>query len=305
VARFPDRQVSVVIPTIGRPELLRNCLASVLACDPRPGEVLVVDQSSERSTQQLVTETFEGHVRHISCDGRGVARAMNVGLRAASHARVLVTHDDCTVARDWVGVCLEATQAEPRGVITGRVLPPDGSPYVPSTKSSTESEDFTGIFTTGVLWPNNMCLNREAAADIGGFDERRGFWNAAEDNDFCYRWLRAGGSLRYEPRMLVWHHDWRSPEQLVRLHITYARSQGVFYAKHLYENRDRNMLPMIKAELRLIGGEIREDVRSLAHAFVPGSEPRPPRWQRPEREKLPYLFIGMIEGWLESRRLAS
>jgi GT2 family glycosyltransferase len=230
---------------------------------------------------------------------------MNIGLRAAAHSRVLVTHDDCTVSRDWVGVGFEASQADPRGVITGRVLPPDGSPYVPSIKSSTEPEDFTGIITTGVLWPNNMYLNREAVADIGGFDERKGFWGAAEDNDLCYRWLRAGGSLRYEPRMLVWHHDWRSPEQLVRLHITYARSQGVFYTKHLYENRDRNMLPMIKAELRLMRRELREGVRGLAHAFVPGSETRPPRWQRPEREKLPYLFIGMIEGWLECRRLAS
>jgi hypothetical protein len=30
------RPVSVVIPTIGRPALLRECLASIAACDPRP-----------------------------------------------------------------------------------------------------------------------------------------------------------------------------------------------------------------------------------------------------------------------------
>jgi GT2 family glycosyltransferase len=197
------------------------------------------------------------------------------------------------------------SQADPHGIVTGRVLPFDGSPYVPSIKSSTEPMDFTGQALTGVLWSGNMCLDRDAVAETGGFDERQGFWAGAEDNDFCYRWLAAGGSLRYEPRMVVWHHDWRSPEQLIRLHINYARSQGVFYAKHLYENQDRNMLPMIEAELRVVGRELREGVRSLAHAFVRGSETRPPRWQRPERERLPYLFIGMIEGWLECRRLAS
>ena len=298
-----DLQLTVVIPTIGRPQLLRNCLESVLACDPSPSEMLVVDQSGGRSTQQLVNQTFEGRVRHIACDGRGIARAMNVGLEAASYPRVLVTHDDCTVSRDWVGVASQASQADPGGVVTGRVLPPDGSPYVPSTKSSTEPEDFTGLITTGVLWPNNMCLNREAVADIGGFDERRGFWHAAEDNDFCYRWLRAGGSLRYEPRMLVWHHDWRSPEQLVRLHINYARSQGVFYAKHLYENRDPNMIPMLRHELHLIRRELRDGVRSFVHPLIRNPESRQPRWQREARERMPYLFIGMIEGWLECRRL--
>jgi GT2 family glycosyltransferase len=303
VTTLPDPQISVVIPTIGRPHLLRKCLESVFGCDPPPSEVLVVDQSGERSTQQLVQEAFEGRVRHISCDGRGIARATNVGLRAASHARVLVTHDDCTVARDWVGVASQVSQADPHGVVTGRVLPPDGSPHVPSTKSSPEPEDFTGRVLTGVLFPSNMCLNRAAVADIGGFDERKGFWYAAEDNDFCYRWLRAGGSLRYEPRMIVWHHDWRTPEQLVRTHISYARSQGVFYAKNLYEYRDRNMLPMLRHELHTVRQELRQGVRNFAHPLVHVAESRPPRWQRQEREKMPYLFIGMIEGWLECRRL--
>ena len=36
--------VTVVIPTVGRP-LLRQCLGSIAAADPRPAEVIVVDQS--------------------------------------------------------------------------------------------------------------------------------------------------------------------------------------------------------------------------------------------------------------------
>ena len=37
--------LSVVIPTIGRCELLRRCLRSVLACTRAADEVIVVDQS--------------------------------------------------------------------------------------------------------------------------------------------------------------------------------------------------------------------------------------------------------------------
>ena len=43
---------------------------------------------------------------HRPLDGRrprpGIARAMNIGLRAAHHELVLITNDDITVAPDWV-----------------------------------------------------------------------------------------------------------------------------------------------------------------------------------------------------------
>jgi glycosyltransferase involved in cell wall biosynthesis len=35
--------VTVVVPTIGCPELLEACLASLAACEPRADEVLVAD----------------------------------------------------------------------------------------------------------------------------------------------------------------------------------------------------------------------------------------------------------------------
>jgi GT2 family glycosyltransferase len=42
----------------------------------------------------------------------------------------------------------------------------------------------------------------------------RAFTVAAEDNDFRYRWLTSGRKVRYEPEMVVWHSDWRTPEEL-------------------------------------------------------------------------------------------
>ena len=69
-----------------------------------------------------------------------------------------------------------------------------------------------------------------ACGRLGGFDEH--FVSAAEDCDLCYRWLRAGRSLRYEPGMVVWHDDWRDDAQLDRLHTYYQYWLAFFYAKH-------------------------------------------------------------------------
>ena len=46
--------VSVVVRTIGRPVLLEKALASLARCQPRPAEVLVVDQSEELSGAAVV-----------------------------------------------------------------------------------------------------------------------------------------------------------------------------------------------------------------------------------------------------------
>ena len=282
--------VSVVVPTVGRRDLLAACLRSVLACDPPADDVVVVDQSGGSDVEALLGELGEASLRRVPCDGRGVARAMNRGLAAARHETVLVTHDDCTVAPDWVGVAARHGWAYPGGIVTGRVLPPVGSGYVPSTKVDPRPRDYTGTVTSGVLYPANMVASRRGLQEVGGFDERSSM-AVAEDNDLCYRWLVDGRSFRYEPDMVVWHHDWRTPQQLIRTHVAYARAQGSFYAKHLHAG-DRRVL-------RLLGWDLRHGVRSLAR----GALGRRPRWEDPYREMVVSLLVGLAGGWREARSL--
>ena len=217
--------------------------------------------------------------------------AMNRGLREVRHDTVLVTHDDCVVEDDWVGVAQRLAREHPGAIITGRVLPPGRSTYVPSTKSDPLPRDFTGVVTSGVLFPADMVASRQELQAVGGFDERPSFQVAAEDNDLCYRWLADGRVLRYEPELVVWHHDWRTPEQLVRTHIGYARAQGAFYAKHLHAH-DRRVLPLLRWDLR-------HGLRSL----VLGTLHRTPRWQDPYREMFGSLLVGIVVGWREDREL--
>lgn len=283
--------VSVLVPTIGRRELLEQCLRSVLACDPPPDEVVVVDQSGGREVEALLEELDSRVVRRVACDGRGIARAMNLGLREASYDTVLVTHDDCIVASDWVKTAITHARAHPDGIVTGRVMPAGDSPYVPSVRTDPEPHDHTGTLASGVLFPANMVANRRRILEIGGFDERPSLMVAAEDNDLCYRWLSEGRTFRYEPDLVVWHQDWRSPEQLVQTYKAYGRAQGGYYAKHIHAGDLRI--------LRLLRWDIRQGLRSTARGVLR----REPRWQDPYREMVFPLLAGLIAGWRESRRL--
>ncbi len=277
--------VTVVIPTAGRAAPLQACLGSLSACSPRAAEILVVDQSGREDVRELVDAFADAGARLVRCDGRGVSRGRNDGIRAASNEIVLVTDDDCTVEPGWVGTAWHLMQDAESEILTGRVLPAGDSRSVPSTKEDTDPYDFTGEVHGGALFPNNMVLRRSLVLAIGGFDERFSPAEAAEDNEFCYRWLRGGGRLRFVPALVVHHHDWRSPEELERLYVAYARGQGFFYAKHLR----RGDMTMVRWILR----DVVWALRGLASAAVKRRE----AWTDPRRGIVRGLPRGLLHGF--------
>ena len=277
--------VTVVIPTIGRAEPLRRCLLSIAECSPAPAEVLVVDQSHDPEIAEVVSEVGGGLARVVPSHGLGVARSRNDGLRAAEHDVVLVTDDDCSVPPEWVGVGSRLAAERPGAIVTGRVLPVGDPRAVPSTKDDPASRDLSGERRGGWLFGNNMVLPRDAVLELGGFDERFGPEEAAEDNEFCYRWLKAGRGLRYEPELVVEHYDWRSPDDLERLYVRYARGEGFFYAKHLRRG-DLRML-------RFLARDLWWALRGLASGVVNHREP----WTDSRRGILRGLPGGFAAGW--------
>ena len=283
--------VSVVVPTIGRIERLRACLSSLAACCPGAGEVIVVDQSATTTVSEVVASLGRHEFRTVACERRGVAHGTNLGLQLARHDVVLVTHDDCTVDLSWIGMAWRFMQEDPHRIVTGSVRPGGDPERVPSTIEAPTARDYVHGIDFSVLFPNNMAIHREMALELGGFDERIPF---AEDNDFCYRWLRAGHPMRYEPALVVWHHEWRGDDELERLYVNYAIGQGIFYAKHLRSGE----LAMARHVLR--------DLRLGCRGVVAHVVHRRPKWSDWRQGLLRGLPIGLVKGWrdfsAESRR---
>jgi len=281
-------EVSVVIPTIGRPALLLAALESLSACEPRAAEILVVDQSTNQVSEPVLGQVDLPEARVIRSSGQGIGRAANDGIEAASHDAVLMIHDDCTVSPDWVGVGFGELQRDPEGMISGRVLPAGGdSRLVPSTNTVETPRDYTGDVYRASLYPNNMGCPRNGFLSMGGFDER--IIPAGEDGEFCYRWVRAGRRFRHVPELVVWHHAWRTPEELERMYVGYYRGLGMFYAKHLAK-RD-------PAILRLLATDLYQGLRSLYAARFRGVE----RWADERRGVFQGLPKGLRAGWREFR----
>jgi GT2 family glycosyltransferase len=280
--RATTAPVSIILPTIGRPELVRRCLESLSACLPRAEEILVVDSSPDDDVERVASEFSASGVRALRVDRLGLGHAFNEGLAEARHEIVLLTNDDCTVHDSWVGVGLSHMTKARGALVTGRVLPHGDPDAVPSTIDSDVRCEYRGR-PAFVLYTQCMAVERTPLLAFGGFDGR--IAPSAEDNDLSYRWLRAGRRIRYEPDFLVWHHDWRTREQLRRLYVSYGVGQGMVYGKHLRTGDVRIG--------RFVLRDLYAGARGIVARTIRGSSPTVD-WRPGLLRGLP---LGIVRGW--------
>src|SRR3954466_9199403 len=94
----PEAPVSVIIPTYNRPESCAEAVASVLAQEPAPLEVLVCDNASPAPAAARLLELVEGRpgvrVLRRATNSGGPAAPRNEALRAATAPWVAFLDDD-------------------------------------------------------------------------------------------------------------------------------------------------------------------------------------------------------------------
>jgi glycosyltransferase involved in cell wall biosynthesis len=273
--------VSVIVRTFNRPALLDVCLRSIIGCHPPADEVIVVDQSSDARSLEVANRMGEA-VRHVPLKPPNRATAFNVALAEARNDLVMMTDDDCSVAPNWVDAGLCLARLYPGAIITGQVKPVGDPRRVPSTIQDPVRRVYTGELHSDKLYPNNMIGPRTALLGLGGFDPRL---PPAEDNDLCYRWLADDRPLIYDPCMVVSHHDWREPAALRELYRSYARGQGVLYAKHLRGG-----------DLRVLRFLVR-DMLSIPRGFVARRLRGRPAWSDGRAALLRNMPRGLWDGW--------
>jgi GT2 family glycosyltransferase len=223
--------ISVIVPTLGRP-VLERCLGSIVAGSRWPARLILLDQGSNPDVAVWVARArADGLViNHALAARRGVAAAHNRAVERVTTPLFAVSHDDQCVTLDWLERMHARLLAHPGAVVTGRVDP--AAPGVPSTISSMIPAVYRRpLFRRDPLFPSNMGLSLVTMERVGWFDET--FLDGAEDNDWGYRALRMGVPIVYAPEVAVTHLDWRNAEQIAETYRRYARAQGSFYGKHL------------------------------------------------------------------------
>jgi O-antigen biosynthesis protein len=313
--------LSVIVPTRDRPEKVRECVRSILACEyPLDRfEVLVVDNvPRDRRTRAAVTALAEsGPVHYFIEDKPGSASARNRALPETRGEFVVFTDDDAIVDRHWLAEIAQGFRAAPRvDAVSGLLVPrrldtqarvlfeqwggfsrgyaqrifdlhenrPSGEPLYPFT---------AGLFGTG----NNMAFRAEALRAIGGFDPALGNGTPAlggVDSEVLLRTVILGHRLVYRPNALVWH-DHRADYADLRSQVySYGAGLTAFLLKTVTTNPI--VLPALLSRVP----------RGIGFALLPGSARNSHRADDYPRDLTRAELRGMLHGplaYVKSRRI--
>jgi GT2 family glycosyltransferase len=226
----PD--VSVVVPTCGRVDLLDRCLEALLrqTLDGRRFELIVVDDNPRHATRQLVAmwrasagERGPAVVYLPNHGASGPAAARNVGWRSARAPIIAFTDDDTVPEPGWLANGLHAFDGKVDAV-AGRIQMP-----LPGTPTDYQ-RDARRLESAEFVTANCFCRKSILQA-VDGFDERFSFaWR--EDSDLYFRLLKIHARIARAPNALVIHPVRPAPWGASLLHVNRMAFDALLYKKH-------------------------------------------------------------------------
>ena len=221
--------VTIVIPTFRRAEQLIGAVNSALDASAPEREIIVIDDSPERSAEAAMRSIDDPRVRYEvmpTPSGGRPALVRNLGLELAQGTYLYFLDDDDRVVPGALGNLVEALKASRAGVAFGRVESFGPDPIVRDeyqrwwdwAADTARRVRWSSWLTTGVIMfrgtliINSTCMiRRDAAVALGGYDASLAVY---EDVDFFTRGIRRFGPvfvdtpvLRYSTGLTSIIHD--------------------------------------------------------------------------------------------------
>ena len=211
--------VSVVVPTFRRPELLREALATALAQEGVSLEIIVVDDSPEGSAEAVVEQLGDARVRYVKMEtpsGGWPGRVRNTGWPLTTGRLVHFLDDDDRLEPGHYAAMKRAFDEHPTvGVVFSR-LEPFGDEGVMghergyfrrAAETAAKSARFGSrlgylariLFEPTMIVCGVSTVRRDCLARANGFDPRI---RVGEDIDLMLRIIRESGAM-YVDRVAI------------------------------------------------------------------------------------------------------
>ena len=280
-------RVTVVVATRDRPDALRRCIDSILACDYPDFDVLVVDNNPRSGASHDVAEQYApGHrvawTRELT---PGLACAHNRALQEVTAPIVAFTDDDVVVDKDWLSNLVSGFLVGPDvGCVTGMIFPLELETAAQELVERSigfnkgferrifRDDRFAGSEARDPLFPYtagrfgsgaNMAFRTDALRAAGGFDAALGTGTRARGGDDLAAFfdiVAAGHALVYEPAAIIFHAHRRDEAALARQAFGYGAGLTAYLTK-TFSDRPSRVLDIVA---RVPAG--------MRYAFDPDSE---------------------------------
>ena len=252
--------VSVVIPCRNESATIARLLEAIAGQDQLPDEVIVVDDASTDGTAEVVAawrrEKGKLEVRVVRGAGRGVAAAMNVGIRAAQSEIIVRLDGHCRPALDYIERSLDALTIPNAGVVGGAWAIEPGAPglaaggiaAVLSHPLGSGGADYRQPPRDGAKGPRSVdtvpfgTFRRDLWQRLGGFDESL---IRNQDYDFNHRVRLTGLDVILDPAIVSVYKARSTFGSLARQYFDYGFWKVVMLRKFPASIRLRQLLPLL------------------------------------------------------------
>lgn len=249
--------MSVLIPTFGRHSVLLETLSRLLELNPRPTEIIVVDQTPrhpEEVERELADLASSGRIRRLRRTEASIPGAMNDALCAARSEIVVFVDDDVVPAPGFIAGHLAAHERGPRTLVAGQVLQPGEEPepltaehFAFRSSIPQEASEFVGC---------NFSAPRRLLLDCGGFDEAFVAVAYRYERELSDRVRAAGAAVRFEPEASLRHlRSERGGTRAWGEHLRTARpthSVGEYYYLLRARGRRGRWLELVSRPVRAV-----------------------------------------------------
>jgi glycosyltransferase involved in cell wall biosynthesis len=312
MSRRPDRrptapEVSVVVPTRNRKDLLLRTLHSVLAQHTVELEVLVIDDGSTDGTERMIRSLRDDRIALIRHEApRGVARARNAGAGVARGTWIALLDDDDLWAPDKLARQVIAAQRAGAGWVYGGAVEIDDVGNLLGGVRPPQPELLVQQLTRHNLMPagsSNVVVHADTFRSAGGFDEKL---RHLADWDMWLRLARSGPPVCVSAPLVAYRlHAWQAT----------LETRGMIAEGRVLRDRHGADLTSIRrwvAWSHLRRGRRRDavatyavaaasgDLTSVGRAIVAALHPRPTEARRRPPSQDDLAWIDEARGWVRT-----
>jgi GT2 family glycosyltransferase len=206
---------SIIIPSYNGTELLKKSLPSILnAIDLNSGyEIIVVDDGSRDNTLLFLKKHFPQINVVPLKENIGFAKAIMEGIYGSKGKFIILINNDVVVEPNFLAPLLYHLIEKDVFAVGSKVLKAGdkGHYHLRSTICLRRGEieiirDKEGGGETFYVSGGMGAYDKDIFLELGGFDDlyHPFYW---EDVDLCYRALKKGYKMIYEPRSVIYHKD--------------------------------------------------------------------------------------------------
>lgn len=236
-------KLSVIVASYNVRKTVERCLQSLLRQKTSHSfEVIVVD-SSQDGTGELIKTKFPEVRLHVFPERKYVGTARNRGIALARGDIIALTDADCTANEDWIEEILKAHRA-PNPAIGGAIANGNPKSYVGWAAYFCEFSAWMPLQTPG--WKKdipgaNMSYKKEVFDECGKFIEG----TYSSDTEFHWRLQEKGIRLRFEPSILVSHSNIDRLGQLIRHEYQHGKNFATVRVKAKNFSKGRRLVYLL------------------------------------------------------------